>query len=264
MTAKKAAATKEVVKKEENTDAALAGQFGGMMDDQDVSGNDVLLAAILLCQPTSDLVLEEKARIGNLVGSLEGNILGDVDNPVEIIPFKFFKTWTEFKLVDDGKGGKKQEFHNIVPVTLANAELPREEMVADLHIHRFETINYYCALATEVAKGDFMPYVVSFRSTSYRAGKQLETIRGKLKGYNIPLCFRTFKLGAKKTENDKGKFCIFTIEESRKTTEEELAAIKPWFDTVEKAQVRVDTSHMEKPEGEAKPAPGKVEENADY
>lgn len=226
--------SKEVTKR----DTVTLEKFGDMMDTTPIDSKDFLIAKLLLMQGLSTWVQEEKARAGEIRGSLDCNKVAEKEGSLEIIPFQVYKTW-----VTVAKAGN--EFISQQPLTPANYSKPREEVIDGKECLNFETLNYYCVLPEEIKKGMFMPYVVSFRSTSYTAGKTLETHRALLQEFGKPLPFKTFNLGSAARENDKGKFYVYTITESRDTTDSELEAVKHWFNIVKQGGAKVDESDVE-------------------
>jgi len=225
--------TTAIAKKEGGAlvDARLES-YGDLMDDSDIDASDILIPKILMMQGLSPLVADEKAKMGELRGSLEGNLLAKKGEQVELIFLKKYKTWVNFSTATG-----KEEFLSIEPFTPANANLAREEG----DVKRYETLNYYVLSAAELQNESFMPYVISFRSTNYKRGKIVESFRAKMKEFGKPLCFKTLKLGTEQVENDKGKFYISTIEEGRDTTDEELSKVKHWFKLID-GGLRVDDS----------------------
>lgn len=212
-------------------------KYGGLMDETPVDAKDFLIPKLLLMQSTSQAVKDEKARAGEIRGSIDMNKLAEKEGSLEIIPFSVYKTWVTLKK-------KGNEFVGQVPYTPQNALRPREEILNGEELVHYETLNYYCLLPTEIASGMFLPYVVSFRSTSYMAGKTLETHRARLQEFGKPLPFKTFKLGVQPKKNEHGSFHVFTIAESRDTTEEELEAVSNWHAIVKKGQAKVDESDL--------------------
>ena len=208
-----------------------------MAGEMPVDSRDFLIPKILLMQSTSELVKQEKARAGEIRGSVDTNKIADREGKVEIIPFTVYKTWVTFLK-------KGSTFVRQVPFTPENCTLPREEMVDGHEVVNFETLNYYCLLPDEIKAGMFMPYVVSFRSTSYTAGKTLESMRAKLAEFKKPLPFKTFWLSSNPRKNDKGSFYAYGITESRNTTDAELEAVKKWYQLVKGGGARVDESEL--------------------
>lgn len=228
--------TKAVAKKEQNLPDARLEEFGGMLDETGVDASDILIPKILLMQPVSKFVADEKAAPGELVGSLDANVLAKKGKEVELVFFHRFKTWTNMKIVNG-----KEEFDSIVDFTPANANLPREEG----DYKRYETLNYYVLNAADLKLESFLPYVVSFKSTNYKIGKKVETFRAKMQEFRKPLAFKTLLLGSEQQENDKGRFYINTVTEGRDTTDQELSKVKHWYDMIQNSRVKVDTSGEE-------------------
>ena len=237
MTTKKAAKETAVVAKKQETALINPEAYSDLMDDTPVDKRDFLIPKLLLMQSMSPLVQEEKARTGEIRDSIDGKKITDKEGILEIIPFAVYKTWVT--LTKEGS-----EFVDQVPVTPYNYEMEREGTRNGVAVLNYETINYYCLLPEEIKNGMFMPYVVSFRSTSYKAGKTLETHRARLQEFGKPLPFKTFNLGCVSRTNDKGTFYVYTIAESRNSTEEELNAVKHWNRLIKAGETKVDDSDL--------------------
>jgi len=246
------------VMKKETTDLT---QYQGLMDETPVDAKDFLIPKLLLMQSTSTAVKEEKARVGEIRGSVGLSKIAEKEASVEIIPFSVYKTWVTLSKVGN-------EFIGQVPLTPANALTPREAIINGKEVLNYEALNYYCLLPSEIAGGMYTPYVVSFRSTSYMAGKALETHRAKLAEFKKPLPFKTFTLGSAPRKNDKGSFYVFTIAEARDTTEQELDAVKHWHNIVKQGAAKVDESDLEErnvtPGGAAPSSSATVETGEEY
>lgn len=218
-------------------DARLA-EYGNLMDETPVEGKDLLLPRVLFMQPTSQLVADDKARAGEIRGSVEHNLLAEKQKPVEFIPFYSHKSWVVFQ--DQGQG--KPKWIEEVRINASNAGWAKNE--GDLV--RYETINYFVLFPREIKEGAMCtPYLLSFRSTGFTAGKKMETYRAKLRDFKKPFCFKTFTLETKFTENDKGRFYVPEVAMTRDTEDKELSEVKRWFDLVKDARSRVDNSVYE-------------------
>jgi len=227
----------ELVVTETDTRLEKIAKYGDLFDATPIDKNDFLIPKLLLMQSVSTAVQEERARAGEIRESIDNKKIAEKEGSVEIIPFGVFKTWITLS-----KQGS--EFISQEPLTVANCTKPREEVVNGVEVLNFETLNYYCIIPSEIAAGMFMPYVVSFRSTSYMAGKTLETHRAKLQEFGLPLPFKTFNLGTSPRKNDKGNYYVFTISESRNSTNEELEAVKHWFKLIQSGKAKVDDSDL--------------------
>lgn len=224
------------VAKKEEQNLAL---YGNLMDETPVDAKDFLIPKLLLMQSQSEAVKQEKARAGEIRGSIDMNKISEKEGSVEIIPFSVYKTWVTLTKVGS-------EFIEQIPLTPANCIRPREEILNGKEVLNYETLNYYCLLPSEIASGMYLPYVVSFRSTSYMAGKTLETHRARLREFGKPLPFKTFALGCQMKKNEKGTFYVYTIAEARDTTDDELEAVKKWRNIVTQGTAKVDDSDLQR------------------
>jgi hypothetical protein len=209
---------------------------------EEISADDILLPKILLMQGLSQAVTDEKARIGDMLDNLNGQVIGDKNTPVEIIVFKTTKTWIIF---EDKNNTGSMEYVRQEPMTAANQNWPMEEVMGGLKVRRDRALNFYCLLPSQIASGEAFPYLVSMRRTSYTAGKKLVTYFTKLKLANQPTASRVFALSCKKQENDKGTFYVFDAAMSRQSTPEEIKAAHDWYQIISTATVRVMDTDLE-------------------
>lgn len=209
----------------------------------DVDARDLVLPKLLLMQGLSELVSDDKAKMGDIVNSLTGEVLGGKDKPVEIIPFFMTRSF-----VVSEKLGDKFEFKEIVTADHTNAhwkdKTHREETVNGVLTRRDYSLNFFGLLANEAGE-DSLPVQISFRRTSLMAGKQLYTqfllTKGKPK--------TTWLLGAKKKENDLGVFYVFDVCKGKKLTDAQLKACEGAMGLVNSGNFKVD-------EGEDSPESG--------
>jgi hypothetical protein len=238
--------TNELVTAEDNKAIATAAVMGALMDDAASDSRDIVLPKILLMQGLSDLVAEGKAAMGEFRGSLDNNLLGGKDATIDVIPFYINKSWILLE-----KRGQKFEYTGQVPFSAANANWEWNATVEGKEVRRDQSINVYCVLPSEIQAGVFMPYLISFRRTSYTAGKKLVTIKEKLKMFNRPLASVVVSLGCHLEKNEQGSFYVFDVSQGRNTTEDEMLAVGPWFKLVKESSVKVDDSDLTK---EAQPS----------
>lgn len=211
----------------------------GPIDDTPVDMSDLLIPKILLMQGMSKLVGAEKALSGDMIDSISNAKLGNKESSIEVIPFHVTKTWVIFEEING-----KLEYKEIVPFNETNATWKWDDVDQGVKIRRDKSINYYVLLPSEINAGMYMPYVVSFRRTSYQGGQKLETARAKFQLFKKPIFAKTFKLLAIKESNDKGTFNRFDVETCRDTTPEEIAAVNKWRELVKAPHARVDDSDL--------------------
>ena len=212
-----------------------------LMDDSPSDSRDIMLPKILLAQGLSKSVAEGKAVMGEFRGSLDNKLLGNKEKGFEAIPFYISKSWIVFT---EEKGTLK--YTGQVPFGPENANWTWDDVDAQgRKVRRDQSLNMYCILPSEVTEGIFMPYLISFRRTSYTAGKKLITLKEKLKMFKRPLASTTITVTCRQDKNDKGVFYVYDIAQCRPTTGEEIEAVGPWFDLVKLQAVKVDDSDLE-------------------
>lgn len=218
--------------------------------------DDILIPKLLLMQPLSKLVADDKASPGSIVKSTTGETMCKKGETVEVIPFAMHKSWV---LMEEVNG--KFEFRSIQPMTADNAAADLEWSTPDgKRWRRDRALNFFFLLPSDIAKeanalkalaekGEYpdpddalIPCATSFRRTSYGAGKSFATHFAKSASFNVPPAVKVFKLGARLEKNDKGTFYVWTIESSRKSSKEELTACEKWWTTVQGAKVKIDDS----------------------
>jgi len=236
--AKAPAAGAVAVRETAQAPALLNSMLG---DDDALDVRDLLVPRILLMQGLSKFVAEDKGKMGEFRDSLEAKLLGGKDKPLEFIPFSQNKTWVIFT----NENGKLA-YSSTVPFTPENQNWEREDTVKidgkNVPIKRYACINYFVLLPSDIAAGEPFPLVISFRSTSYTAGRKLETHRAKYKSIKKPICWKTFNLTTSLQENDKGRFFVLDVAPERLTTDEELAEVQKWYQVIKSANVRIDES----------------------
>ena len=121
------------------------------------------------------------------------------------------------------------DYVQTVPVTPKNEAWQFEEVVAGKLVKRMKGINYYVLLVSDIEAGEAFPYILTFRSTSFNAGKKLATHLAKLRMFKQPSAAQVFALSATREKNDKGTFMVLNVAPSRKATEVEKAAAYQWY-----------------------------------
>src|SRR5688500_16277616 len=87
-------------------------------NEAEIPQSERLIPKLHLMQGQSQLVAEERAKTGDIVNLLTGEVLGDSKTPVEIIPImKLPSTW----VIYDRTSGERV-FKEIIPVTPENAK----------------------------------------------------------------------------------------------------------------------------------------------
>ena len=198
------------------------------------NAKDLSIARLTLMQGMSDAVVNGTAKLGEILLD-SGEKIADLESGVEIVPLKVFKDWRVMRAdkpkpvwvktipwSPEAEAIYREKREGLEDITGKNGQV--EKQVKVKYMFGF---NFYVLLRT---KEDSMPAIVSFRSTSVRAGSQLYTMMLNQKRMRKPAHSRSAQLGAKKVKNDDGTFAIFTVKEGTKLTDAELAAATGWLE----------------------------------
>lgn len=205
-----------------------------------ISGQDVVIPKILAMQGLSNFVTEGQARFGDFVDSVSGEVLGSIDKPIEFIPFLLEKTW-----IISVKKGDKFIFDRYEPVTVANENKPWTEVVGGVEIKNEKCYQYYCLLPHDTS----LPYVIAFKSTSAKAGRELATqmyVKNKAVGKVPPA--KIMKLSGTKDEKDGNKFIVMKATVAGDSTPEQIQECLTWYNTIKTSGGNVDQSDVSAPD----------------
>ncbi len=212
------------------------GQPGGFFSQ--ISARDVTMAKILPLHYMSEKVKDKniEAKAGELRDTVSNELFGDTDHPFEFIPLGLQKWWVE-------TNEKTKEFIEKYPVTPANENQPLEEG----DIKRVYTMEYFVMVPKKIEEmGTHVPYVLSFRITSLKAGKNLATKIWELQMAKKAPWELVFELSVKEASNDKGDFFVQNVMPKRKSKPEEIAECAKWFHMMSSGEVnaKVDDSDL--------------------
>jgi hypothetical protein len=187
----------------------------------DIGAQDILIPKILLMQGLSQFVADGAAQIGDFRDSVSGALLGNLSTPIQFLPVHIDKTWVLSKKIGD-----RFKYQTMMPVTRDNENMEWEYTDNEgVLCRRDYTMTCYCLLPSDVKEGLPMPYTISFRRTSMRAGKKLFTqmyIRNKQAGKVPPAS--VMELSAKREKNDQGTYMVLDIAPVRASSNEEIHA----------------------------------------
>jgi hypothetical protein len=246
--------TKAVAKKEET---AVSTQVHQHVGHEEILSSDIMIPKLLLMQGLSELVNEGKARQGDMVRSTTGEVLGNAKEAVEFIPLTFYNQWIIQELV-----GKKYEYRGVEPMTAKNQDLPWEFEHNGSKWKRVKSINVYALLPKDIARERkevqaalaagslpdpstaLMPVLISFRSTSYNAGKTIVTHFARAQKYKVPAYVSTLKLTCTQDKNDLGSFFVFGVEPAGKTAQDDQTVAQEWYQILSQGKHKVDDSDL--------------------
>lgn len=234
--------TKQVTKKEA---AQLPAEFDSAWGTEGTDTRDILIPKLLVMQGLSELVTQERAQMGDFCNSVTGEVVGTAREkgfkPVVFIPIMTFKTWVIYEKIGD-----KLEFKEIIPMTPANSNWEMEEEVNGATVRRDRCINFFVLVEGQTGE---LPYSLTFRRTSYRAGQKLATHfktceLAAARGRPVPPAAKTFKLIAHKETNDHGTFYVLDVEPNGDTKQEDLKTAYEWYQVLKTRSVKVDDSDV--------------------
>lgn len=203
-----------------------------------IDQSDILIPKLLIMQGLSEFVAQEKAVMGDIVNSVTGEILGGKGKALSFIPLIMNKVWIKYKV----QGGE-QKYIGTAPWSAANANTKWEGVDTDGSLLRNDAcLNFYVMLKSDLDKSTALPYLVSFRRSSYRNGKKLVTHFAQSQMANIAPYAMVLNLTSTKEQNDKGTFYIFDVTHGAETDAKYAEKLEMWTDTLKKNIHVVDES----------------------
>lgn len=202
--------------------------------EPEVLRSDMVLPYIVLAQGTSDAVKERAVTLGDIYRSTTKEALGNPDKPVDVVLLHYPTTdW-----VIEQKTGNRFEFRKSIPRNASNELLEwkfwgdhdgvpvPEGTKGATEWRRVKRMVVFALLpqdiaaqAAEIAKAEagelpdpnkaLTPVVLSFRSSSYKAGKVCGDFVLKAKSMKQPPWRYQIQLGCYLDKNDEGTFYVW-------------------------------------------------------
>jgi hypothetical protein len=223
---------KEVVKKESNVPAMSMADWGAPQ----VDSQDIIIPKILCMQGLSELVTDDKAKMGDFVDNMTSTVIGNYKEGIEFIPFHMEKI-----LIVSKSNGSDYEFERIEKVDATNANKEYEEVIGGEKFKNEYCMNFYVLRPEDMS----LPYIISFKGMSRKSGKILATqmfVRNAAAG-KVPPAF-VMKLAGRKDKNDKGTFIVLETSPVRDSKQEEIANAFNWYKTVNAGGVKVNEADL--------------------
>lgn len=239
--------SKSLSKVDETTKAVSTDVVSDWGSDVYLGVNDIIIPKILPMQGLSQMVTDGKAMMGEFRDSLSGEKLGSITEPIAVVPFHVEKVWDILEESGDQFKWVRSEPLIEDPTKPGyNDNLPWNDKVDGLDIKRIRRMNFYVMLPKQIDEGSAVPYVLSFKSTSYREGKKLFTqMYMRNRKANLPPPGYTFVLSGVKQKNDKGTFVVPSLELGPLTPASHIAECLNWYKLIKKGSVKVDASEEE-------------------
>lgn len=235
----------EISKAEERQMAVAAAQDLGSWGESEMTAKDMSIGRINLMQPGSVKVTEGDAAFGDFIESNTGEKLGDVKNPIKVIPFHMTKLFVEY----DNTNPKKKKFMKIVPITPANESLPFEGRAknregVEVPIVRDYTLNFFVLFADEIKEERAVPRIITFRRTSLKAGRKLATqMFITNRAAKLPPPGVEVTIGCSRMSNGENTWAVQEVyldkASIRRTTDNELVAALNWYKSIASGATKV-------------------------
>lgn len=204
--------------------------------DTEFGKDDVVIPKILLMQGLSKLVTEGKAKFGDFADSLSGAVLGSIDEPLDFIPFYMSKTW-----IVSRKEGDRWQFDHIEDCTPLNENKKWEEVVDGVQYKNEKSMNFYVLLADNPT----MPYLLQFKSTSLKTGKELATQMYVInKAAGLTPASKVMSLSGSRVTKDGNTFAVYKTGVSRDAENGEVSGCLEWLGTIKSGAAKVDDSDL--------------------
>lgn len=211
-------------------------------------GQDVVLSKILPMQSTSKLVQDSKAQFGEYRDSLTGERLGSIAEPIVLLPFHVEKFWDILEPNEKGdfKWVRTEPLIENPASPGYNDNLPWMDKVNGVETKRIRRMNFYVLRPQEIAEGTSIPYILSFKSTSYKEGKKLYSqMYMRNRRANLPPPGYLIILGGRKEKNDDGSWIVPEYELGPKASAEQIQEALNWFKMIKQGGVKVDDSDLQ-------------------
>lgn len=214
----------------------------------DVSSKDIIIPAIYLMQPMSDKVTNGEAKFGELVESLSDQVLGSFEKTLKVIPFHMEKLFVEY----DATNPKKKEYLRTYAITRENEGLPYEDQGVDREgkkcpITRDYCMRFFVLLPSELESGGAIPYTITFRRSSLKAGKQMATqmFVKNMAARKSPAAV-VMEISVTKETNDEGTYAILGTKPVGPSEAKHINEAFTWFGIVKAggAKVTQDTGDV--------------------
>lgn len=221
--------------------------------NEEILSSDIIIPRLMLMQGLSDLVSERKASQGDFIRSTTGGVLGTPEKPLSFIPLTFNNQW-----VLSEKVGKKYEYRSTEPMNASNQDAEWEFKKDGGEWKRTKLINLYALLPSDVKlerdslmealksksmpdpSTALMPILISFRGTSYNAGKTVVTHFARAKKYGLPAYVSTLTLSCTQETNDLGTYYVMKVIEGGKTTPDDQETALDWYGILAQGKHKIE------------------------
>lgn len=233
---------KELEKKQEG---AIASRVSGGSGDTKIPAGfegleegDIKIARLAIGQGLSQVVIDGKAKMGDLFNTISREVYGE---SIEFVPLFVFKTRAQF----DIERGLVMLSRDNIKVTWGKDEFEEYigQPVEELDNSQWqgkepplfsEVLNFPCLLANQLTQ---FPLCLSLMKTAYKEGLRFA---GMARYTNEDFFARVYKISTRIEKGAKGTYALPVIEFVRRATDEEYVIAKKWFDGLYRRKVDID------------------------
>lgn len=267
----------------------LPAQMASSMDGE-VLKTDIIMPYIVLGQGLSDAVVDKAVDQGDIYRSTSREVIGGPDSPIDVIFLHAPKP--DWVIEQKPKGKDKFEWRRSLPRNASNETLPwsywadddGNEMEAGAkgatEWRRVKRLSVLAILPkdieaqkAEMEKADqgelpdpskaLTPVMLSFRSSSYDAGKRIITFFSRAKSLRVPIWKYQLSMFDALEKNDQGAFYVWGCDDAKPkpVTKEHLTFVEEWVQMIG-AGVNFQVHEEGESEGFAQPAAREVNREA--
>jgi hypothetical protein len=256
--------SKSVVKTETNVPQLHSAPSRGYSNFE---ADDIIIPRLLVGQGMSELVTQRKVAQGDFYKNSTGEVIGNPEKPVEIIPLDCFKKWVILR--EQNKKFVFARVEDYTPETVAKYKGKFEPFKegADT-IKAVESLGVYALVAADLVRereelaaakkegrmpslnAAVRPVLITFQSTSRKGGKAITDQFAQAKDYGVPGYVRSLYLGCTTRTNEKGTFWVLTTKSGRDVSKEDLPIVAKWFDRVTQGAVKTDDTGIDSDMGD--------------
>lgn len=232
-----------VTTKEDTAVAVITPQTSWLQDA--LPREDVINGTLCIVSAQSSLVVEGKAKPGDIIDSTDSSVVVPALHSQEMIVTYFYKEWEQREL-DQGNLKLKRRF----PYSKENQNLPEDEIVDGKAVKNFKCLTFLVLLP---GYSPNFPMLIRFKKSNYFVGRNIVTALQKAAVNLKPHTAVVFKLMTKLTTWNAFKWHKFEVTVSRDATDDEKESANKWWSLVNSKADEVIKTQSEVEDTEAVP-----------
>jgi hypothetical protein len=201
--------------------------FDDIASDFHIDSSDILIPKILLMQPSSEMVGDGEATIGDYRNSVTKEKVGSINEPFSFVPFHYIKYWS---VVVKGEGNEFVRKEEWLP---GDENKPWEFEEDGRILKRVKRLDFFGFDLKKLVSGDELPSILSFQSTGYREGTKILTqFKLNISKRKLPWSDVWAIAGEKKKNDNNQTYCVPKIDMIAETDEETLKICLDWYKNI--------------------------------